>query len=204
MWIIKRNTIMYMTNHQRKEKTMTDIYQITVQDQAGKTQTLEQYRGKVLLIVNTATECGFTPQYADLQELYDKYRNQGLEILDFPCNQFGHQAPGSAEEIAHFCSTHFGITFPQYGKIEVNGTNQAPLFAYLKAEQGFKGFDKTTHAGKFMDEMLSAQDKDYAKKSDIKWNFTKFLINRQGKVINRFEPTEEMSSIEPKIAAELK
>ena len=179
---------------------MSSIYDITVQKMDGTTISLSAYKGKVLLIVNTATECGFTPQYGNLQDLYEKYHHQGLEILDFPCDQFGHQAPGSNEEIATFCTGRFGVTFPQFSKIEVNGQNQSPLFAYLKQKQGFKGFDVKTDAGKFMHKMFSEIDANYAKSDDIKWNFTKFLVNQKGEVIARFEPTEEMDDVESKVA----
>ena len=176
-----------------------NIYDIKVQNMQGETQTLETYRNKVLLIVNTATECGFTPHYADLQEMYEKYAERGLVVLDFPCDQFGHQAPGTEAEIAKFCTSRFGVTCPQLAKVEVNGEKACELFKFLKQEQGFKGFDTTTDAGAFMDKMLSRADADYAKKSDIKWNFTKFLVNRDGKVIDRFEPTEDMADVEAKV-----
>ncbi|MBR1778319.1 MAG: glutathione peroxidase [Alphaproteobacteria bacterium] len=181
-----------------------DLYDFTVKDIKGNEQRLDQYRGKVLLIVNTATECGFTPQYENLQNLYDKYHQDGFEILDFPCNQFGHQAPGTEQEIASFCTVRFGVTFPQFSKIDVNGENQSPLFAYLKQQQGFKGFDTTTQADRFMDEMMSRADPDYAKKSDIKWNFTKFLIDKEGHVVNRFEPMEALSVVEDNVVLCLK
>ena len=179
------------------------IYEIIVKNMQGDEQTLETYRGKVLLIVNTATECGFTPHYADLQKLYEKYADKGLVVLDFPCDQFGHQAPGTEAEIAKFCTSRFGVTFPQFAKVEVNGENACELFKFLKQEQGFKGFDTTTDAGAFMDKMLSRADADYAKKSDIKWNFTKFLVDRNGKVTARFEPTEDMAEVAAKVAQAL-
>ena len=137
------------------------IYEITVKDNKGNDVNLGEYRGKVLLIVNTATGCGFTPQYDGLQDLYDKYQEKGLEILDFPCNQFLNQAPGSADEIASFCQVNFGITFRQFAKIKVNGKEQSPLYEYLKSQQ----------------------------KGSIKWNFTKFLVDRDGNVVARFAPT---------------
>ena len=175
------------------------IYDFTVKDNQGNTQKLEKYRNKVLLIVNTATECGFTPQYEDLQNLYEAFKDKGLEILDFPCNQFGHQAPGTDQEIAKFCTARFGVTFPQFAKIDVNGKTQSPLFAYLKEQQGFKGFDTSSVRGRFMHEMLQKNDADYAKKNDIKWNFTKFLADKNGAVIARFEPTESISDIKKAI-----
>ncbi|MBR1472177.1 MAG: glutathione peroxidase [Lachnospiraceae bacterium] len=153
------------------------IYDYNVKDNKGNDVSLADYKGKVLLIVNTATGCGFTPQYKGLQELYDKYREQGLEILDFPCNQFGNQAPGSDEEIHSFCSLKYNTTFPRFKKIEVNGENASPLYTYLKEQQkGVMG-------------------------SRIKWNFTKFLIDREGKVLERFAPTDTPEKIDAKVAA---
>ncbi len=141
------------------------IYDFTVKDMQGNDVSLSQYDGKVLLIVNTATGCGFTPQYDGLQDLYEKYQDKGFVILDFPCNQFANQAPGSNEEIASFCTGRFGITFPQFSKIDVNGENEAPLYTWLKAQKGG---------------VLGSR---------IKWNFTKFLVDRNGNVIERFAPT---------------
>jgi len=152
------------------------IYDFTVTAQDGSQVSLEQYKGKVLLIVNTATGCGFTPQYVGLQELYDNHREQGFEILDFPCDQFGHQAPGTDEEIHEFCVGRFSMTFPQFSKIEVNGENADPLYTWLKDQKGGIG-------GKA-----------------IKWNFTKFLVDREGTVVARFAPTKEPADIEASIA----
>lgn len=179
------------------------IYDFTLTDINSKPVSLEKYKGKVLLIVNTATECGFTSQYDDLEGMYLAFKSKGFEILDFPCNQFGHQAPGTEKQIAQFCSSRFGVTFPQFAKVEVNGENQSPLFAYLKEKRGFDGFDKNTQAGKFMAEHLQKIHPDYEKTSDIKWNFTKFLINRQGEVVARFEPTTDMDTVADAIIKEL-
>ena len=179
------------------------IYDFKVKDDAGKEVSLSDYKGKVLLIVNTATRCGFTPQYKELEELYKKYRSAGLEILDFPCNQFGQQAPGTIQEIHQFCSANFDIQFPQFDKIEVNGANEHPLYTWLKAQKGFSGFDVNDQRGKFMDEMLRKQDADYDKKSDIKWNFTKFLVSRDGRVLKRYEPTDKMAAIDTDICIEV-
>ena len=179
------------------------IYNFKVKDDVGKDVLLADYRGKVLLIVNTATRCGFTPQYKELEALYEKYRAEGLEILDFPCNQFGAQAPGTIQEIHQFCTANFDIHFPQFDKIDVNGTGESPLYTYLKAQKGFSGFDLKDQRGKMMDEMLRRQDAGYDKKSDIKWNFTKFLVARDGRVLKRYEPTENMSDIEADITLEL-
>jgi len=152
-----------------------NLYDFSVKTNSGEDVSLEKYKGKVLLIVNTATGCGFTPQYEGLQDLYDAYKDKGLEILDFPCDQFGHQAPGSDEEIASFCTGRFGVTFPQFSKIEVNGKNALPLYTWLKKQKsGILG-------------------------GAIKWNFTKFLIDRQGVVRERFAPTVEPKNIEEKI-----
>lgn len=180
------------------------IYDIKVKNDAGKDVSLSTYKGKVLLIVNTATRCGFTPQYKDLQELYKKFKAEGLEILDFPCNQFGAQAPGTIQEIHQFCSANFNIQFPQFDKIDVNGANESPLYTYLKEQKGFEGFDKTEPMSKMLDGMLRKQDADYDKNADIKWNFTKFLVSRKGKVLKRYEPTAKMSDIEEDISEELK
>lgn len=151
------------------------LYEIIVKDAKGESITLSEYAGKVLLIVNTATACGFTPQYAGLQELYERYREKGFEILDFPCNEFFNQAPGTNEEIESFCSGRFGITFRQFDKIEVNGDGESPLYTWLKAQKSGIGG------------------------SNIKWNFTKFLVNRNGEVVTRFAPTTTPASIEKSI-----
>ena len=157
--------------------------------------SLNDYQGKVLLIVNTATGCGFTPQYEALEDLYKKYHDKWLEILDFPCDQFWHQAPWSDDEIHQFCTLHYNTTFPQMKKSEVNGENELPLYTYLKQQKGFAGLPE----GKYSDlliKMFKEKDPDYDKKSDIKWNFTKFVINRQGEVVARFEPTADMAELE--------
>ena len=180
-----------------------EIYDFKVMNDEGQEVLLSDYKGKVLLIVNTATRCGFTPQYNELEALYKKYQSEGLEILDFPCNQFGEQAPGTIQEIHQFCTANFDIQFPQFDKIEVNGENEAPLYTYLKAQKGFSGFDLNDKTGKFMDEMLRKKDADYDKKSDIKWNFTKFLISRDGRVIKRYEPMDKITDIEADICKEL-
>ena len=179
------------------------IYDISVKDDLGNDVSLADYKGKVLLIVNTATRCGFTPQYDELEALHEKYHAQGFEILDFPCNQFGEQAPGTIKEIHQFCTMNFNIKFPQFDKIDVNGANESPLFTYLKAQKGFGGFDLNDQRGKFMDDMLRKQDADYDKKSDIKWNFTKFLVSRDGRVVKRYEPTDKMTDVDADILMEM-
>ena len=181
-----------------------NVYDFNVLDRKGNEISLSEYKGKVLLIVNTATSCGFTPQYEELEALYKVYRDKGLEILDFPCNQFGQQAPGSEEEIHSFCQLNYGTEFLQFKKIEVNGENQSPLFAYLKAQKGFAGFDLNHKIGALLHDMMLKADPDYASKPDIKWNFTKFLINQQGEVVARYEPTHDIKLIEQDIVNLLK
>ena len=177
------------------------IYDFTVKDDVGQDVSLSQYKGKVLLIVNTATRCGFTPQYEELEALYEQLRAQGFEILDFPCNQFGEQAPGTIAEIHEFCTANFDIQFPQFDKIDVNGADEAPLYTYLKSQQGFAGFDLNDRLGKLLDEMMRKQDADYDKKSSIKWNFTKFLVDRNGNVVKRYEPTDKIENISKDITS---
>lgn len=152
------------------------IYDYTVKDAEGKDVSLKEYEGKVLLIVNTATACGFTPQYEGLQDLYEKYQGRGFEILDFPCNQFANQAPGTEEEIEDFCQSRYGVTFKLFKKIEVNGQNEEPLYTYLKSQQGG------------------------VMGSKIKWNFTKFLVDRNGNVVDRFAPTVTPEKIDDSVA----
>ena len=179
------------------------IYDIRVKNDAGQEVSLSDYRGKVLLIVNTATRCGFTPQYEELEALYKKYCDEGLEILDFPCNQFGQQAPGTIREIHEFCTANFDIQFPQFDKVDVNGPQASPLFTFLKSKQPFRGFNTADPRGKMMDQMLRKQDAAYDKKSDIKWNFTKFLVSRDGRVIARYEPTATVKDMELDIRTQL-
>ena len=185
------------------EQNTDNIYQFTVLDGVGNEVNLADYQGKLLLVVNTATQCGFTPQYEALQALYDKYRGQGFEILDFPCNQFGEQAPGSYDDIHAFCTGTYNITFPQMAKIDVNGDSAAALYTWLKAQAPFGGFDTTDRIGAYLDQMFRAQDSLYDQSSDIKWNFTKFLISRDGQVMARFEPTAKIFDIESAIQAQL-
>lgn len=154
---------------------MTTIYDFTVKDNKGNDISLDKYKGKVLLIVNTATECGFTPQYQGLEELYKKYKDQGFEILDFPSNQFEGQAPGTDTEIQNFCTARFGTTFDRFSKIDVNGENEDPLYSYLKKFQGGLLGDK------------------------IKWNFTKFLIDRDGNVVERYSSQKKPENISKEI-----
>ena len=174
------------------------IYDFTVPKPNGEKLSLADFKEKVILIVNTATGCGFTPQYKDLEKLYEKYHDKGLEIIDIPCNQFGHQTPGSDEEVHQFCQLHFKTQFPQMKKSDVNGKNELPLYTYLKSCQGFKGFGRHKLVA-ILSQMLAEKDPDWDKKSDIKWNFTKFLVDKNGKVISRFAPTVTPESIESKI-----
>ena len=151
-----------------EEPPADNIYQFKVLNGEGDSVSLAEYRDKVLLVVNTATQCGYTPQYTDLQRIYDAYKDSGFVVLDFPCNQFGGQAPGSFDDIHDFCTSRYGITFPQFAKINVNGANASPLYVWLKSK----------------------------KPGDIQWNFTKFLIDRKGEVKRRFEPGDAMSMVE--------
>ena len=174
-----------------------NIYDFKVKAQDGSDVSLSDYKGKVLLVVNTATGCGFTPQYDELQDLYDEFKDKGLGILDFPCNQFGDQAPGDDEEIHSFCTGRYGITFPQFSKVDVNGENAIPLFKWLAENTKFEGFGMSP-MGMMLSGVVKKNDKDYKKNGNIKWNFTKFLIDRNGEIVARFEPTD-MKSLKEKI-----
>jgi glutathione peroxidase len=176
-----------------------DIYGFEVKAMNGTMVPLSDYKGKVMLVVNTATGCGFTPQYEDLQKIYDEFKDKGLEILDFPCNQFREQAPGSDEEIHTFCKGRFGITFPQFSKIDVIGENADPLFKYLSENTKFEGFGKGLKI-KLLAAAVKSVDKDYKDNSNVKWNFTKFLIGRDGSILARFEPTVGMEEVRAAVA----
>ena len=207
---------------------MKTIYEFSVKDRKNKDVSLKEYANEVLLIVNTATKCGFTPQYDELEALYKKYHAQGFEILDFPCNQFGQQAPGTDESIHEFCKLNFGTEFPRFKKVKVNGDDADPLFKFLQQEKGFAGWDMehpiahilddmlskadanyqqkgfagwdmSHEIAPVLDDMLSKADPDYKQKPSIKWNFTKFLINKKGQVVARFEPTEKIENIAAQI-----
>ena len=182
---------------------MNSVYDFSVKDRNGQEVSLSAYAGKVLLIVNTATGCGFTPHYEPLEAMYKELREEGLEILDFPCNQFANQAPGTEEEIHSFCTLKFGTEFPQFAKIDVNGEQADPLFAYLAGEKPFVGFGKglkNAALKKFAD----MNNKAFGDKTYIGWNFTKFLVNREGQVVARFEPTVDMAEVKAAVAEELK
>ena len=161
------------------------LYQYSVKDVQKNDVSLKEYEGKVLLIVNTASGCGFTPQYDGLESLYKEYKDQGFEILDFPCNQFMNQAPGTDEELASFCQMKFGTTFKTFAKVEVNGENADPLFKLLRQEAPTEVEDEKAHGFK---KVLSDLKQSFTGDS-IKWNFTKFLVDREGKVVARFAPT---------------
>ncbi len=173
---------------------MATVYDFTVKERGGKETSLKDYEGKVLLIVNTATGCGFTPHYKPLEEMYKDLKDKGFEILDFPCNQFAGQAPGSEEEIHEFCTLKYGTDFPQFAKILVNGEDADPLFAYLASEKPFAGFGKGLKSAA-MKKFADKNNKTFGDKAYIKWNFTKFLIDRKGNVVARFEPTEDMGRV---------
>ncbi|MCR4955365.1 MAG: glutathione peroxidase [Lachnospiraceae bacterium] len=172
-----------------------NIYSIKVPNMDGTITDLSAYKEKVLLVVNTATGCGFTPQYEALEKIYREYKEKGLRILDFPCDQFGSQAHDTISEIHSFCTARYDISFDQFAKIDVNGKNEIELYTYLKKKQGFHGFGDSLDAN-YMRKKLAKEVPGYEETTDIKWNFTKFLINRQGEVIARFEPTEDMDLVE--------
>lgn len=176
-----------------------NVYDFKVKGRNEETVDLADYEGKVMLIINSATQCGFTPQYDGLQDLYEKYSDQGFVILDFPCNQFGNQAPGSDEEIALFCDARFGIKFPILSKIDVNGDNAEPLFQYLVKQKGFGGFTEGHPLTSVLESMLGRENPNFTKDPSIKWNFTKFLIDRNGNVVERYEPTQDIEDIEARI-----
>ena len=178
---------------------MRTVYEFSVKERKGGTLSLQNYANEVLLIVNTATKCGFTPQYEELEKLYETYHAQGFEVLDFPCNQSGQQAPGTDESIHQFCKMNYGTEFPRFKKVKVNGPDADPLFKYLTEQKGFQGWDKGHKLTGILDEMLKKEDPDYQQKPDIKWNFTKFLTNKRGMVVDRFEPTASIESIEERI-----
>ena len=175
------------------------IYDYSVRDAQGNDVPLKNYKGKVLLIVNTATKCGFTPHYKELEQMYGKYHAQGLEIIDVPCNQFGEQAPGTDEQISEFCTLNYNTKFPQMKKSDVNGENELPLYAYLKSQKQFEGFGDGKTA-QMLDDFIKKINPDYKNTSDIKWNFTKFVVARDGTVAARFEPPAPMIDVEACVA----
>ncbi len=176
-----------------------NIYDYSVRDADGNDIPLGNYKGKVILIVNTATACGFTPHYKELEEMYEKYHDKGLEIIDVPCNQFGEQAPGTDAEIRKFCTLQYNTKFPQMKKSDVNGANALPLFTFLKTQKGFEGFGEGETA-QMLDEFITKSNPNYKNNSDIKWNFTKFVIDRSGTVAARFEPPAPMADVDACVA----
>ena len=188
-----------------KESNMetNTVYQFTVKGRKGEDVSLADYKGKVLLIVNTATRCGFTPQYDGLEAMYKRLKDKGFELLDFPCNQFGQQAPGTDDEIHSFCVLNYKTAFTQFAKVEVNGENADPLFKFLTANTNFEGFPPDGKIAPILEKMLGKADPDYAKKPSVKWNFTKFLIGKDGRIVRRFEPTAPLADVEAAIRAEL-
>ena len=173
------------------------FYDYSVKTAKNEDLSMKTFEGKVVLVVNTATGCGFTPQYKDIEELYEKYHDKGLEVLDVPCNQFRNQAPGTDEEIHEFCTLHYNTQFPQMKKSDVNGENELPLYTFLKSQKGFEGFGKGAMALAMKAVTLGIDKKDPA----IRWNFTKFVVDRSGEVVARFEPTAAMSDVEKCISS---
>ena len=174
-----------------------NIYDLAVKNRQDEDVSLKEFEGKVLIIVNTATGCGFTPQYEGLEKLYKKYHDKGLEVLDFPCNQFGNQAPGTDDEIHEFCSLKYNTSFDQFKKIDVNGENESPVFTYLKENAPEEFIKGLAHKAAMKGVMkISSTCKE---KNDIKWNFTKFLVDQEGKVVFRLSPIEDPLVLEDKI-----
>ena len=171
------------------------FYDQTVTTATGEELSMKDFEGKVVMVVNTATGCGFTPHYKVIEEMYEKYHEKGFEVIDVPCNQFAGQTPGTDEEIHEFCTLKYNTQFPQMKKSDVNGETAIPLFKYLKEQKGFEGFGKGPKA-LAMSALLKKMDKDYKNNSEIKWNFTKFVIDREGNVVARFEPTVKMETID--------
>ena len=165
------------------------FYDYSVTTPKGEEISMKDYAGKVVMVVNTATGCGFTPHYKDIEDMYEKYHDQGFEVIDVPCNQFKGQAPGTDEEIHEFCQLHYNTKFPQMKKSDVNGENAIPLFKYKNP------------AGLLMSGLLKTIDKDYKKNPEIKWNFTKFIVDREGNVVARFEPTTDMKKVDEFVAS---
>ena len=194
LWIVSAALCLLSCNRS------TTIYDFKAESNSGEEVSFSDYKGKVLLVVNTASKCGFTPQYDGLEALYKEFKDDGLVIVGFPCDQFGHQEPGSNEEIEEFCRINYGVTFPLMAKSDVNGENANEIFKWLYSEKPFAGFGDS-ETGKMMDGMLSRGNSDYASNPDIKWNFTKFLIDRKGRVVARFEPVVTPEELKSEIQA---
>lgn len=194
----KADTQTTETKTNNNMKTVTDFF---LTGKNGQQISLAEYKGKVLLIVNTATGCGFTPQYDELEAMYKRLKDKGFEILDIPCNQFGNQTPGTDAEITEFCQLKFGTDFPQFKKSDVNGENELPLYTWLKSQKGFEGFDADNKLTPILEKMFDEKAPGWRETADIKWNFTKFLINRNGEVVARFEPTCPLDKVEAAVTA---
>ncbi len=175
------------------------FYNYEAEDVKGNVVKMDQYKGKVVLVVNSATQCGFTPQYEDIEKLYEVYGEQGLAVLEFPCNQFGNQAPESDEEIASMCTLRFGVKYDRFKKVDVNGENAHPLFQFLQEQKGFAGLDEEHPLYAIIDGHLRNMDPDFEKTPSIKWNFTKFIIDREGNVVERLEPTAGYEKMEASV-----
>lgn len=182
---------------------MSKFYEFSVTDRNNEEVSLSKFEGQVVLVVNTATGCGFTPQYKEIEEIYEEFHEQGFDVLDVPCNQFAGQSPLSDDEIHEFCTLKYNTQFPQMKKSDVNGENELPVFTWLKSQAAFEGFGKGAKA-LAMSAMLKKIDKDYKNNPDIKWNFTKFLVNQKGEVVARFEPTADMKRVRDAVAELLK
>ena len=176
------------------------FYDFTLKDGEGHEFATKSFEGKVVMVVNTATGCGFTPQYKEIEAMYEAFKDRGFDVLDVPCNQFGNQTPGTDEEVHQFCTLNYNTQFPQMKKSEVNGEGALPLYGYLKEQKGFEGFGKGVKAAAF-GAMMKKFDKDYKNNPDIKWNFTKFLVDRAGAVVARFEPTHSMEDVDAAVKA---
>lgn len=175
------------------------IYDFKVNDIDGNEVSLDEYKGKVIIIVNTASKCGYTPQFQDLQSLYEKYENKGLVILGFPCNQFLGQEPGNNDEVKSFCLLNYGVTFPMFEKVDVRGLNAIPLFNFLTHQKPFEGFNLEKVQQKLLYSVISEKYPESLVDNSIKWNFTKFVIDRSGNIVNRFEPFIEPMDMEAAI-----
>ena len=180
-----------------------NVYDIVLKDNKGNAVNLEEYKGKVVLIVNTASKCGFTPQYDGLEKLYKKYKDKGLVILGFPSNQFLEQEPGADNEILEFCRTNHGVTFPLFAKSDVRGENINPLFKHLIKEAPFKGFEVEKESWRHIEDVVKRHYPENLEGDEVKWNFTKFLVAKDGKTITRYEPTTTPEELEPVIEAAL-
>ena len=176
---------------------MAKIYELNVPTPKNGDFSLKEYEGRVMLIVNTATGCGFTPLYEPIEKMYEEFHDKGFEVVDIPCNQFNGQTPGNDDEIHEFCTMKYKTQFPQMKKSDVNGENELPLYTYLKSQQSFKGF--TGNSAAIMDTMLRGIDPNYDKNPDIKWNFTMFLVDRNGNVTDRFEPTADFNDVRNRV-----